>query len=413
MLPVLAALAVPAPSWGQAITPGTVLDTVPDRKPALPATPPEVLFPTTRPDDRHDPNAPRFTVNAFAFTGNTVISERVLKRLTEYFIDLQLNLHELNRAADVVTRYYRDNGYPIARAIVPAQKVEKGVVRIEVIEGRIANISVAGNNRYADETIVARTGTLPRDGIVTLDSLERSLLLLNDLPGLSARATLQPGAEFGTTDMVIRAEEKLASGNVNIDNQGRKEVGEWRLDASLDLHNPLTYGDQINLRVLKSQHDLMTYARVGYSLPIRADGMRLGLSYSQVDYRIAGPFAALGIEGEVRNAEAILSYPYIRSRRKNLIFGAGLRRTETAQHTLGVRTSDESISLLSLSALGSWVHQDSSITNATLILAGNGKRNVALVGRQNAQRMRVEIDLNHLQAASKNWDLYLRGNMVF
>jgi len=204
---LLAACCAALPAWGQAgPTPGSVLDTLPGSKPVLPPTPAEVIFPASRPDAVHDPAAPRFTVNAFTFVGNTVYTERQLKRITERYIDLELNLYDLNRAADSVTQLYRETGYPVARAIIPAQKVENGIVRIEVIEGRISGISIVGNDRYSSELIAARARDLPGKQLVTVDRLERSLLLMNDLPGLSARATLAPGAEYGTTDMVIRTE---------------------------------------------------------------------------------------------------------------------------------------------------------------------------------------------------------------
>ncbi len=235
---------------------------------------------------------------------------------------------------------------------------------------------------------------------------------MNDLPGLAARATLAPGAEYGTTDMVIRTEETAIAGVVTLDNQGIKETGQLRVDAGIDINNPLGIGDQINIRAIKTEHDLLSFGRIGYSLPVSSNGMRLGATYSRVNYDIAGPFAALGISGEVSNAEFLLTWPYLRSRARNIIFGAGVRRTEATQTTLGIQTSDTRINLLNLTALISWVHEDSALTNATLAFAGNGKKN-PFGTRQDAQAAKFDFDINHLRAASKNWDFYLRTHWVF
>jgi hemolysin activation/secretion protein len=411
-VPLLALCCAALPAWAQSITPGAVLDTLPGIKPVLPQTPAEVIFPASRPNAVHDPSAPRFTVNAFEYVGNTVYTRQQLKQLNERFIDLELNLYDLNRAADTVTRLYRETGYPIARAIIPAQKVENGIVRIEVIEGRISSTSIVGNNRYPEQLIASRISDLSQNEIITLDRLERSLLLMNDLPGLAARATLAPGAEYGTTDMVIRAEETAVTGAVTFDNQGIKETGQLRIDAGLDINNPLGIGDQISIRAIKTEHDLLSFGRIGYSLPVSSNGTRLGATYSRVNYDIAGPFAALGISGEVSNAEFLLTYPYLRSRARNIIFGVGVRRTEATQHTLGIQTSDTRIDLLNLTALVSWVHEDSAFTNATLAFSGNGKKN-PFGTRQDAQAAKFDFDINHLRAASKNWDFYLRTHWVF
>jgi hemolysin activation/secretion protein len=405
-----ACLAAAPAAWAQLPlpTPGRVLDTIPDRRPVLPSTPPEVVFPAPRPGAKHDPNAPRFTVNAFAFGGNTVFSEQLLKRVVDRYVDYQLNLHELNQAADLVTRYYRERGYPIARAIVPAQKVEQGVVLIEVIEGRIGTVNVIGNKHYSDEFVGARLADLPAVGVVSVEALERGLLLLNDLPGMSARATLQPGAEFGMTDMVVRVEEKAAAGTVALDNKGAKETGRFRLDGAVDLHNPLWIGDQLSLRVIEAQHNLLTYGRVSYSVPVAANGLRASATYSQVQYEMGGAFAALDIEGEVSNYEFALSYPYLRSRRRNVFLGLNLRRTDSSQTVLGTRERDDRIGLVSFNVQGNWVHDDSAVSNAYAAFTTNGKHNTRLL-QQDAQLAKLEIDVNHLRAASKNWDLYLRA----
>jgi len=409
---LLALFCAALPARGQFITPGAVLDTLPGSKPVLPPTPAEVIFPASRPGAAHDPSAPRFTVNAFTFVGATIYTQQQLKQLTERFIDLELNLYDLNRAADTVTRLYRETGYPIARAIIPAQKVENGIVRIEVIEGRISNVSIVGNNRYSEQLIASRISELSKNEIITLDRLERSLLLMNDLPGLSARATLAPGAEFGTTDMVIRAEETSIAGAVTFDNYGLEETGQLRIDAGIDFNNPLGIGDQLNIRAIKTEHELLSYGRIGYSLPLSSNGTRLSGSYSRVNYDIAGVFAPLAISGEVTDSELMLTWPYVRSRSRNLIFGIGLRRTEASQRTLGLPTSDTRIDLLNLTALGNWVHEDSALTNTTLTFSSNGKDNPNGT-RQDAQAAKLDFDINHLRAASKNWDFYLRTRWVF
>ncbi|HEX5464410.1 MAG TPA: ShlB/FhaC/HecB family hemolysin secretion/activation protein [Burkholderiales bacterium] len=393
-------------------TPGGVLETVPGRGPELPPTPPAVLFPNREQPHQISRNAPRFTVNSFHIVGNTVFSEARLKRVVEGYLDLQLNLYDLHEAADDITRYYHAHGYTLARAVIPAQKVERGIVRIEVVEGRLGKISVEGNKRYSKQFIEARAASLPRNGLVTQKALERSLLLMNDLPGLTARATLQPGAAFGTTDMVIKTQEKMFAGSVAFNNYGREEVGQDRVDAHLDVNNPLGIGDQISVRAIQSQNNLLTYGQIGYSLPLMANGTRLGLSYSDVTYDIAGQFSALGLDGEVTTAQAVLSYPYLRSRRSNILLSAGGRHTATEQHAFGVPISSDQLNVGTVSLLGNWIHSDSSMTNATILFTSNFENNQCRC-RQDAEFGKWDISINHLRAATKNWDLYLSGEFVY
>ena len=71
-------------------------------------------------------------------------------------------------AADAVTRFYQENGYPVARAVLPAQKVEKGMVRIEVIEGRVGDVRFEGNRRYDPDRLRGRLATLVPGELITI-----------------------------------------------------------------------------------------------------------------------------------------------------------------------------------------------------------------------------------------------------
>jgi NAD(P)-dependent dehydrogenase (short-subunit alcohol dehydrogenase family) len=97
-----------------------VQDTLGGEKMRPPVTPPQVVLPVQPSPSQHDPRARRFRVNAFAMSGNTVYRTRLLKTLLERFVDLELNLYDLNKAADTITTFYHDRGYTLARAVVPA-----------------------------------------------------------------------------------------------------------------------------------------------------------------------------------------------------------------------------------------------------------------------------------------------------
>lgn len=401
--PALAAPPVPP-------TPGSVQDTLELKKPSPPAAAPEVILPVQE-KAAADPNAPRFLVNAIRFSGNTIFSQEQLQDLVKEHLGKPLNLYDLNWIAEKITQFYRNHGYALARAVVPAQKVESGVVRIEIIEGKIGKVSVEGNQKYPATLIAAQTARL-RDGKpATAAGMERSLLLINDLPGVSAQAVIQPGAEYGTADMVVQVEEKALAGGLGLNNHGRKEVGEIRLDGDLVVNNPFGIGDQLSLRALYSQDGLLKYGRVGYSLPINDDGTRLGFSYADVSYDVHGNFTALGLDGEARTTEINLSHPYIRSRTENLILGLGLRENEARQRALSTEISHTHISLMNASLLYSRIHEDISLTNAGLTFTSNFKNNPDGL-RQDAVQAKLEADINHLRALAAEWDLYLRGDLA-
>lgn len=396
-------------------SPGAIQDSVNDRRLPTVSMPAEVISatdPVTLEDLGED--QPRFLVSGFAFTGNTVVSEAALYRLTERFLDLQLTLAELDKAAAEITDYYRSIGYTVARAFVPAQRIQDGLVTIQIIEGRLDSVVFKGQNWYRDnflKSYLDKFSTGENGDIVTDEALERRLLLLNDLPGLKARGTLAPGDKFGTTKMHIDLTEKLFGAYIGYSNGGRKDTGENRMDIGAELNNPLTLGDQLSVRSIRSTDDLFRYQRIGYSLPIGADGFRLAVSTLKTEYDLGGDFKALGISGKIRSADITASYPFVRTRSHNVIGALQYRKTTSEQYVLGTTFSDVSLPLTVASLYSNWVGDDSSATSLNLAYSTNAWYNSH--GPQEKVSSKLDGDITYLTGASRNWDFFFRSQGAY
>ncbi|HEX2603816.1 MAG TPA: ShlB/FhaC/HecB family hemolysin secretion/activation protein [Oxalicibacterium sp.] len=402
------------------VTPGSVLDTLGVGKPRMPATPPQVLLPVQSAPSPHDPRAKRFRVNAFDFSGNTVFKKRLLKRLVERFVDMELNLYDLNKAADTITAFYHDRGYTLARAVIPAQRVSDGTVVIQIVEGRIGKVHINGNRRYSDGFIDARTQLIKPGTLVTTDRLETTMLLLNDLPGLSAKLVLEPGEEFGDTDAEIQLDEKLFNGSVGFNNYGRKETGRNRLDFSLNLNSPFGWGDQLAVAGSRTNQGLVRYGRVGYSVPLNTIGTRLSVGVSRVVYDVDSALVKkLGLSGDVTTTDMTVTHPVVRTRDDTEILSIGVKRDRLTQTALDTTLSDNAITVMNLGYQFSVINDDTSVTNANFSLATNFKSVERLpqsdpsYSQQNRVLARWEMDANHNAPLSGKWDLYLRADVMY
>jgi hemolysin activation/secretion protein len=393
-------------------TPGSVLESLAGPRPTAPATPAQIILPEQPGPSIHDRKGKRFQVHSFRFVGNTAFPAQRLKRVIERYLDLELNLYDLNVAADAVTEFYHDRGYSLARAVIPAQRVEDGVVTIAVVEGRVGKVLFSGNKGYSDEFLRRRVAQMPVGSLVATDRLERTLLLLNDLPGFKARGTLAPGAEFGTSDVLVKVEENPIALTLTVDNFGSKETGIKRADAGIEFNNLFGIGDQISVRGVTTELKLLKFGKLGYSLPLNADGLRLSLGYSESRYDVAGDFAALGLSGNSRVLEASVTYPMTRSRGHNETISFGVKSTQLVQNTFTVETSNTRIPMLTLGYVLNHIGEDASVSNLSAQVASNLRRNTYAT-RQDAQLFRLELDGNYLLPLDKKWDLYLRGATAF
>jgi hemolysin activation/secretion protein len=229
-----------------------------------------------------------------------------------------LNLAQLGELAARITSYYRSHGYPLARAIIPAQTIAAGVVRIEVIEARYGKISVGKNSRVKDTLLQATLAPLQSGQVIGQSGLDRALLLVSDIPGVVVGATLKPGQVVGTSDLLVSTTPgPTVTGNVVSDNYGNRITGRERIGSTVNFINPLQHGDVLSLSVLSSGGGL-NYGRLGYETLLNGQGTRLGGSYSTMRYELGAPLEDLQANGSARVSSLWAKHPFVRSRDVNL-----------------------------------------------------------------------------------------------
>ncbi|MGT0195137.1 ShlB/FhaC/HecB family hemolysin secretion/activation protein [Burkholderia pyrrocinia] len=259
-------------------------------------------------------SGPRVLVRAFALDGNTVFGSDKLLPLVADLAGSTLSFADLQRAAGRITAYYRRHGYVLARAYLPRQDIDDGVVRIEIAEGRYGAITIQNHSRVLDAALRQPLSALHPGDVVRGPDLERSLLLLDDLAGVGARGTLRPGETPGTTDLVVDADKgPLASGSLEFDNFGDVALGRYRLGGSIDVNSPLRLGDRLSLRGLIS-NERQRYYRAAYQVPVGPASTRVGVAYSSLRYRLGGAFSDLDSQGRASVQTAYVTQPLVRAR---------------------------------------------------------------------------------------------------
>lgn len=326
-----------------------------DRAPGtLPRTPaPATLEEPARPALK-GPADLRVTVRGFRITRNTAFAEADLLHLLRDLVGRELSLAELQGAADRITRHYRDRDYFVARAYVPAQEIRDGIIEIVVLEGKLSGVrlKLAENLRLRGPVIEARVrAALPPDEPISQQGLERSLLLMNDLPGVEVRAVLSPGGTLGTSIVTVSASEgRPVTGSVDADNHGNKFSGPLRMSATLSLNDPSGYGDQLTARATTSAGT--QYARLAYLLPIGASGLRLGAGLSDTSYRLCCEFASLQAKGDAQTRSVHAQYPFVRGREFNLYGTVARDARQFFNATVAGTTSDKKASVFTVGLNG-------------------------------------------------------------
>jgi hemolysin activation/secretion protein len=261
-------------------------------------------------------------VKSFKFTGyEGLVGESELQSLVTEAVGKKLTFNELQGLVSKVTSYLKDKGWFLARAYLPKQDVTSGDIEIAILQGTSDGTLIIKRDPSAriDEGVLRNIGSkaVSPGQALSEQQLERSVLLMNDLSGVNARASLAPGATAGSTAVQIDVSEgPIFSGSVWGDNYGNRYTGAWRGNGMINLNDPLRYGDQLSMMVTGAEG--LIQGRATYLAPLLPCGLRANLSYTGMYYELIDDMSSLDMDGWSQTLDAGFSYPILRSRKLNL-----------------------------------------------------------------------------------------------
>lgn len=236
-----------------------------------------------------------------------------------------VTLGAVRAAAAQITERYQQAGFPLARAVIPPQKIIDGVLKIQVIEGQIAGATADNHSRLSPKFVEGYLNNAYEAGKpLQRQQSERALLLMRDLAGVGeVNYRLSEGKNAGETLLLAELQSApLASGNVSVENYGSKSTGEYRTRANLYLNSLFGRGERISLQAMSSFKGVNN-GRLGLELPLGYQGLQFNTSFSHTNYELGGAFKALDASGTANTLDYGLRYPLIRSNEKNLWLAVG------------------------------------------------------------------------------------------
>lgn len=319
---------------------------LPPPQPPQPLPPPEDLLPPSRPIPTPSEPVPgklseTIIVERFEVIGSTVFSLEELAKELAKFTNRPISLVEVFQARTAITELYIKKGYITSGAYIPPQAMQEGVVRIQVVEGKLEDIQVTGNRRLQRNYVrrrLSQATSPPLNRERLLEALQ--LLQLNPLiQNLSAELTA--GSRPGTSVLQIQIKEaKTFSTQAILDNRRSPSVGSFRRRLQVNEANLLGLGDGLNLAYTNT--DGSNAFDTSYTFPLNSRNGTLSFDYSTTSSDvIERPFNALDIQSA--------------SRYYDLTFRQPVTQTPTQEFALGItasRRESEISSLLFQPAIG-------------------------------------------------------------
>ncbi len=290
---------------------------IPRILPPPPATvAPGTVIPPPSAPGAEMPNRP-VRVNSVEIEGVTAYQQAQIAQLTTGLVGPATPLPQIDTARQAILQRYRADGYVLTTVSVNLDG--NGRLRFVVTEGRIASVKLDGDIGPAGTQVLRFLNRLTEKQPIDSVTLERYLLLAQDVPGVTLRAVLEPSSDQpGALNLIAQVSRKPLSGLATIDNRAFNETGPIEMLGLLDFNSFTEYGEKTEISYYHTFPNSQNFGQASSEMFIGASGLK-GRVYGGAGPTVpTGALGQTGYNGVTNVFGAQLSYPVIRSRQQTL-----------------------------------------------------------------------------------------------
>lgn len=298
-----------------------------------------------------------FKLKKVSFIDNTVIGSEQLEAVYQRHYGKTITLAKLLELINETTLEYRNAGYILSQAYLPAQDIDKeaGIIKVGIVEGYVNEVNVSGASiPYSTKVLLRQYGErMKMERPITKATLERYALLAQDLPGGGVKTVFSPATnQSGAANLeFITDDSKLWGLSASVDNRGTRLLGPIELSATLDQFHAV-YGNQTTANMVGDDGDELRITNFSHSQPLNSNGLKAFFQYVKTKTNPNYKDLPAEIRSDITtpglgfNYTGQLSYPLIRSRTYNLMAQTKLDVSESVTKTFDIRIFDERLKML-------------------------------------------------------------------
>lgn len=290
-------------------------------------------------------------VSSIRVEGAESFPPETVRAILASFEGQRLGRDDLQELLTAVSGLARAEGYVFARSSAPAQQLVDGTLVIRLDLGQVDEVRITGTRNPAIDAVLAPlVGRAPRKA-----ELERQLMLLGDLPGVSV-GNSRYAIENGRGILIVPVSQKAMSARAALDNRGLSALGPVRMQLGIDFNGLFGGDDQLSIDGVVTPAQPRELAAVfgRYSRQITASGTTVALTASYARTRLGEPYRAYDAQGESASVSASISQPLLRSRRSSVWVGATLKQSLINQFWEDERVVRDRITTAGVDVSGYW-----------------------------------------------------------
>ncbi|MFZ6734328.1 ShlB/FhaC/HecB family hemolysin secretion/activation protein [Undibacterium sp. Ji42W] len=277
-------------------------------------------------------------VREFQFSGNAVISTAELQGMSAAYLGKGATYADLEELRTRISRLYVERGYLNSGAVLVvaegSEPFPSGIVSIRVIEGRISEVRVKGEERLRPAYLQQRL--LRDDEVFNMPVLQKRFqLLLTDPLFEKINSRIIPGAKAGTAILDIDVVRAKAYGlNFYANNYRAPSIGSEVLGISGWVRNLSGYGDYLEASVAHSEG--ADPVHLGWTMPVNSRGTALKLGLDKGSSSVVGEsMAAIDIKSRSSGYEIGMSQTLLNSLQRKIELGLSYSQRDSQTSLLG------------------------------------------------------------------------------
>ena len=179
---------------------------------------------------------PRFEVDKYLVMDNSILPPLAIgQALTNIdgAFGTNVSLDGVRMAVRQLQRAYRDRGYLTVSVGLPPQKLTNATVKLQVTEGRLADIFVKGNQYFSSNNVMRALPSLHPGQVLNGLIFQAELNRANVNRDRQIYPLIEPGPDPGTSDLALTVKDRLPlHAKVELNNQSTPGTPDLRLNTS-------------------------------------------------------------------------------------------------------------------------------------------------------------------------------------
>lgn len=232
----------------------------------------------------------RFDVFEYRVLGNTVLPREKVERAVAPFLGEKRTVADVESARAALELAYQQAGFSSVVVDTPEQRVDGGVVMLQVLEARVSRLRVVGAKYYSQGRILDQVPAVAEGQVLNYNQLNEQLGKLNNVAGRRVTPLLRPGKLPGTSEVDLQVEDQSAfHGSVELNNKHAPHTTPMRLVGTLRYDNLWQREHSASLMVQTSPEDTheVRVASGSYKVPAQDGAWLLSLTTSHSSTRVA------------------------------------------------------------------------------------------------------------------------------